>query len=176
MEKIFVIGEAGEGFRLRFDAPFLEDRRGIQPADHDGAHLALVHRYLEHGLARPADSHESAEADLLELVRKLHHLRPALRGNLPETRADPPVACFGGPVVVRHGDYKKHLSKWKNKPSRTNWRHLQPFIVNVFEYEARNFIQNRVMQDLGNNLYLWNGKYDDKIGAVAEYDPADLIA
>ena len=80
------------------------------------------------------------------------------------------------PVVVRHGDYKKHLNDWKYHPSRTAWRQLQPFIVNVFEYEAGPFIQNGIMEDLGNSLYLWNGKYDEKIGAIAEYDPADLIA
>jgi CRISPR-associated endonuclease/helicase Cas3 len=80
------------------------------------------------------------------------------------------------PVVVRHGDYEKHLKNWGFHPSRKTWRQLQPFIVNVFEYEAGHFIHDRIMEDLGNSLYLWNGKYDEKIGAVAEYDPADLFA
>ncbi len=80
------------------------------------------------------------------------------------------------PVVVRHGDYEKHLKNWKFHPSRKTWRQLQPFIVNVFEYEAGSFIHDGIMKDLGNSLYLWNGKYDEKIGAVAEYDPADLFA
>jgi len=80
------------------------------------------------------------------------------------------------PVVVRYGDYEKHLNDWKNYTSRSTWRQLQPFIINVFEYEARKYIQDRIMEDLGKNLYLWNGKYDAKIGAAAEYDPTDLIA
>jgi CRISPR-associated endonuclease/helicase Cas3 len=80
------------------------------------------------------------------------------------------------PVVVRHGDYEKHLKNWKFHPSRKTWRRLQPFIVNVFEYEAGPFIQDGIMEDLGESLYLWNGKYDEKIGVVAEYDPADLFA
>ena len=80
------------------------------------------------------------------------------------------------PVVVRHGDYEKQLKNWKIHPSRKTWRQLQPFIVNVFEYEAGPFIHDGIMEDLGNGLYLWNGKYDEKIGAVAEYDPADLFA
>lgn len=79
-------------------------------------------------------------------------------------------------VVVRHGDYEKHLKNWKFHPSRKTWRQIQPFIVNVFEYEAGPFILDEIMKDLGNNLYLWNGKYDEKIGVVAEYDPADLFA
>jgi len=80
------------------------------------------------------------------------------------------------PVVVRYGDYEKHLKDWKSHPSRRTWRRLQPFVINVFEYEAKRLIQDGIMEDLGNGLYLWNGKYDEKIGAVAEYDPADLIA
>jgi CRISPR-associated endonuclease/helicase Cas3 len=80
------------------------------------------------------------------------------------------------PVVVRHGDYKIHLKDWKFNPSRKTWRQLQPFIVNVFEYEAGPFIRDGIMEELGNGLYLWNGKYDEKIGVVAEYDPADLLA
>lgn len=80
------------------------------------------------------------------------------------------------PVVVRHGDYEKQLKNWKIHPSRKTWRQLQPFIVNLFEYEAGPFIHDGIMEDLGNGLYLWNGKYDEKTGAVAEYDPADLFA
>jgi len=80
------------------------------------------------------------------------------------------------PVVVRYGEYDKYLTNWKNHSSRTTWRQLQLFIVNIFEYEARSFIHDGIMEDLGNRLYLWNGKYDEKTGAVAEYDPADLFA
>jgi CRISPR-associated endonuclease/helicase Cas3 len=79
------------------------------------------------------------------------------------------------PAVVRHGDYENKLKNWKIHPSRRTWRQLQPFIVNVFEYEAGPFIHDGIMEDLGNGLYLWNGKYDENIGAVAEYDPADLF-
>lgn len=79
------------------------------------------------------------------------------------------------PVAVRYDDYEKHLDDWKNYTSRSAWRQLQPFIINVFEYEARQYIQDGIMEGLGNNLYLWNGKYDEKIGAGAEYDPTDLI-
>jgi CRISPR-associated endonuclease/helicase Cas3 len=80
------------------------------------------------------------------------------------------------PVVVRYGDYERPLSNWRIHPSRTAWRRLHPFIINVFEHEAAEYIQDGIMEDIGNNLYRWNGKYDDKIGAIAKYDPADLFA
>ena len=79
------------------------------------------------------------------------------------------------PVVVRYSEYEKCLRSWEFSPSRTNWRRLQPFLVNVFTYEAESHLDAGIMRDLGNNLYIWNGKYDETLGAVAEYDPADLI-
>lgn len=78
-------------------------------------------------------------------------------------------------VVVRYGSYEKYLKDWELSPSRKNWRKLQPFIVGIFEHEAKTYIQDGTIKDLGNNLYIWDGKYSETIGAIAEYDPSDLI-
>ena len=59
------------------------------------------------------------------------------------------------PVVVRHGPYERHLKAWQSHPSRTTWGRLQPFVVNVFEYEARGYLQAGIIEDLGNGLHLW---------------------
>ncbi|SPJ15503.1 CRISPR-associated helicase, Cas3 family [Syntrophobacter sp. SbD2] len=78
-------------------------------------------------------------------------------------------------VVVRYGSYNKHLKNWEISSSRATWRRLQPFIISVFDYEAESYLRDGIIEDLGKNLYIWNGKYDNTIGAAAEYDPADLI-
>lgn len=80
------------------------------------------------------------------------------------------------PVIVKYGDYNKAMIRWENYPGRDSWRGLQPFIVNISEWESRDFIRNGLMTIVTEGLYMWEGVYDEKTGiSGAHIDPADLI-
>ena len=80
------------------------------------------------------------------------------------------------PVVARYADYMQFLDDWRYHPSRETWRSLQPYIVNVFEWEARGYLQEGMMASISDGLYIWEGRYDDVKGIEKiQYDPSDLI-
>jgi CRISPR-associated endonuclease/helicase Cas3 len=78
-------------------------------------------------------------------------------------------------VVVRYSDSAARLADWERWPSREAWRALQPFIVNLYRFEAARFESEGWLQQLADGLYVWLGKYDAVRGIeAASLDPADL--
>jgi CRISPR-associated endonuclease/helicase Cas3 len=79
-------------------------------------------------------------------------------------------------VVVTYGDSASRLADWEKWPSREAWRALQPFIVNLYKFEASRFESEGWLKQLADGLYVWLGRYDDVRGIeAASLDPADLI-
>jgi len=79
------------------------------------------------------------------------------------------------PVVVPYGNGMKRLDEWRESPSRQAWQRLQPYLVGVYQYEATHLEQEGWLDPITDGVYLWRGKYDEKRGIRALYDPADLI-
>jgi CRISPR-associated endonuclease/helicase Cas3 len=78
-------------------------------------------------------------------------------------------------VVVLYGDSAARLAAWERWPSRESWRALQPFIVNLYRFEAARFESEGWLQRLADGLYCWRGRYDVVRGIeAASLDPADL--
>ncbi|MCX6021235.1 MAG: CRISPR-associated helicase/endonuclease Cas3, partial [Chloroflexi bacterium] len=69
-------------------------------------------------------------------------------------------------VAVNYGDGLARLRDWKTHPSRATWRRLQPYIVNMYRTEARQFMGIE-LQPVTENLYVWEGTYNDRLGLVA---------
>lgn len=79
-------------------------------------------------------------------------------------------------VVAYRGLDESIVSEWKRSPTREAWRRLQPYVVNLYRYEADRFEASGWLEELGPGLYRWWGKYDQLRGLSAEaLDPADLI-
>ncbi len=79
-------------------------------------------------------------------------------------------------VVVRYGKYNRPLNEWLKYPDRVTWRKLQPYLVNIYEWESRNLFRNGLLTELTKGLYIWEGVYDKLTGISAvESDPADYI-
>ena len=73
--------------------------------------------------------------------------------------------------------YPRRSRPWKAHPSRRTWRGIQPYVVNLFQYEAKHLADDGWLDPLADGLYFWRGKYDKLRGlAEAGYDPADLIS
>ena len=80
------------------------------------------------------------------------------------------------PVVVPYGAWEAALARWKHAPNRDGWRGLQPFVVNVFDFEKRKY--ERQMEELSEGLFLWNGVYDsERHKGIVPFvnDPSDLF-
>lgn len=80
------------------------------------------------------------------------------------------------PVIVKYGGYEKPYNEWREKPGRDSWRKLQPYIVNVYEFEARKFLHDGLIKELTKEIYLWEGLYDE-IKGIGDFtlDPCDFI-
>ena len=80
-------------------------------------------------------------------------------------------------AIVDYGKAADRVEQWKAHPSRSAWRRLQPYVVNLFQYEAKRLADDGWLDPLADGLYFWRGKYDRLRGLVeAVYDPADLIS
>lgn len=80
------------------------------------------------------------------------------------------------PAVVSHAGSETALKRWQAWPSRAAWRSIQPYLVNFFQFEAKHFVDDGYMVQVGEGLYRWLGRYDRTRGVVwAALDPADLI-
>jgi CRISPR-associated endonuclease/helicase Cas3 len=113
-----------------------------------------------------------ANADLEK--RGIQALRVAL--DYPETAdrfhfIEPTVSA-----VVPYGDSEAKLRQWQAFPSRDAWRALQPFVVNLFSWQAENFAKEGFLDPLDKDFYRWLGRYDQVRGIVpGALDPSDLI-
>ncbi|MCD5408263.1 CRISPR-associated helicase Cas3' [Candidatus Bipolaricaulota bacterium] len=80
------------------------------------------------------------------------------------------------PVVVSYGDALRRLEAWQRSPGWATWQRLQPYVVNLYEREARCFEREGWLEMVTEGLYRWRGRYDPRTGIVgALYDPSDLI-
>lgn len=104
-------------------------------------------------------------------------------------------------VIVPYRDYSRHLEQWERFPSRKSWRALQPYIVNIYAYEAKKLLDLAMIRDLversessmsqvdsnpenfsksknvEGKIYFFQreDKYDLVTGLPIDRDPADLI-
>jgi CRISPR-associated endonuclease/helicase Cas3 len=81
------------------------------------------------------------------------------------------------PVLVSYEGLNEALvERWRWAPSREAWRGLQPFVVNLYNYESKKYAASGWIEELGPGLCRWLGRYDRLRGISAEaLDPADLI-
>jgi CRISPR-associated endonuclease/helicase Cas3 len=77
-------------------------------------------------------------------------------------------------VVVPYEHALECLEAWQAFPARHTWQRLQPYLVSLYRNEVRG--RRDWLEQMGENLYLWRGTYDDKLGLREGYDdPSDLV-
>lgn len=80
------------------------------------------------------------------------------------------------PVVVPYEDSMLYLRSWEEEPSRKNLRRLQPYIIQLYQWEVQKKEQEGWLRWVSGNLYQWLGGYDVLVGMTEEfYDPYDLM-
>jgi CRISPR-associated endonuclease/helicase Cas3 len=83
------------------------------------------------------------------------------------------------PVIVPYGEALNLLSEWgRFGPSRTLWRRLQSYVVNLYSREANRLLQEGWVREVGWGLYAWGGGYDERKGLYhlsPVHDPCDLV-
>jgi len=78
------------------------------------------------------------------------------------------------PVIVPYGDAHHRLQAHLNHPSRLTWQRLQPYVVNIYRYEASKY--HSCLEEVGQNIYKWLCEYDALRGLSEQLaDPADLV-
>jgi CRISPR-associated endonuclease/helicase Cas3 len=79
-------------------------------------------------------------------------------------------------AVVPYGESEVRLREWQTDPSRYSRRRLQPYLINLFLWEAAGFGRDGFLQVIDKSLYRWLGDYDSIRGIVPDaVDPSDLI-
>lgn len=80
------------------------------------------------------------------------------------------------PVVVPYQEGFAYLDSWLHQPSQKGWRQLQPYLVNLYEWEIKKFLQDSWIEEVSSGLYRWLGCYDPRRGVVGPlHDPSDLV-
>ncbi|MEJ5330879.1 MAG: CRISPR-associated helicase Cas3' [Desulfobaccales bacterium] len=80
------------------------------------------------------------------------------------------------PVAVPYGEGLSRLHEWQTAPSRSAWHGLQPYLVNLYEREIRQFLQDGWLEEVTPGLYRWLGAYDPRKGPAGPlHDPCDLV-
>lgn len=80
------------------------------------------------------------------------------------------------PVVVNYGEAEKRLKEWQAHPSREAWRRLQPYLVNLYDWEVQKLREDGWVVEIMPGIFQWKGCYDERLGLVgAYYDPSDLV-
>lgn len=80
------------------------------------------------------------------------------------------------PVVVDHEDGFARLEAWRKNPFQPSWLRLQPYVVNLFAWDARRLAGDGLLIEESPGLFRWEGRYDERLGLVESvYDPSDLI-
>jgi CRISPR-associated endonuclease/helicase Cas3 len=79
------------------------------------------------------------------------------------------------PVVVPYGESGRLIREWQARPSREAWRRLQPYLVNLYDWEVQK-LKDFWLEEIMPGIYRWKGRYDKQLGLVeVVYDPSDLV-
>ncbi len=85
------------------------------------------------------------------------------------------------PVVVRYGDPGPgnvlDAVRCNGHASRDDWRNLQAYTVSIFQGQFQRYLNDGVIDQVIEGLYVWAATYDERTGISEQFtDPADLIA
>jgi CRISPR-associated endonuclease/helicase Cas3 len=79
-------------------------------------------------------------------------------------------------ALVPYADSERRLRRWQAQPSREAWRRMQPYIVNLYRWQVKEFEKDGLLEGVDKGLYRWLGRYDEIRGIVPDaLDPSDLI-
>ncbi|WP_163150446.1 CRISPR-associated helicase Cas3' [Anoxybacillus sp. MB8] len=79
-------------------------------------------------------------------------------------------------VIVPYAEALEHLRMWESSPSRHLFRRLQPYIIQLYRFEAVKKEKDGWLREVADNVYEWLGDYDEKVGIKEEvHDPFSLI-
>ncbi|MES0855069.1 CRISPR-associated helicase Cas3' [Geobacillus sp. G4] len=79
-------------------------------------------------------------------------------------------------VIVPYEEASEYLRMWESSPSRYSFRRLQPYMVQLYRFEAEKKEKDGWLREVADNVYEWLGDYDERIGIKEEvYDPFSLI-
>lgn len=79
-------------------------------------------------------------------------------------------------VIVPYEEASEYLRMWESSPSRYSFRRLQPYMVQLYRFEAEKKEKDGWLREVADNVYEWLGDYDERIGIKEEvYDPLSLI-
>lgn len=80
------------------------------------------------------------------------------------------------PVVVQYGDdWEKHLNGYLQRPNRRTWQALQPYVVNLFDFDIKK--AGTSITEVEKGLHLSHGPYHKLRGidlGDGIWDPSDL--
>lgn len=85
-------------------------------------------------------------------------------------------------VIIENNDIVDQLPvnlnviKDKEFISREEWRKLQPYIISIRKYKVNDLLKDGMLYELLEDVYVWNGKYDQKEGIMLDgYNFNDYI-
>ncbi|MFV0337482.1 MAG: CRISPR-associated helicase Cas3', partial [Chthoniobacterales bacterium] len=98
--------------------------------------------------------------DYPQVAEKYHFIEPTVQ--VVVSNYDPPAI---DPLIEAH----------RYTPTRSTWRALQPYTVNLMKWEAERLLVGNA-EEIRGDLWKWNGNYDkiNHRGIAAEYEPTDL--
>jgi CRISPR-associated endonuclease/helicase Cas3 len=81
------------------------------------------------------------------------------------------------PVVVDYNNKGARLGRaWSENPSLEAWRRVQPYLIQMYRYEAKSAEADGWLEPLSENVRLWRGTYDNLIGVQRGVrDTTDLV-
>jgi CRISPR-associated endonuclease/helicase Cas3 len=79
-------------------------------------------------------------------------------------------------VIVPYAEALKCLRMWESSPSRYSFRRLQPYMIQLYRFEAEKKEKDGWLREVADNVYEWLGDYDERLGIIEEvHDPFSLI-
>lgn len=79
-------------------------------------------------------------------------------------------------VIVPYAESLEYLRMWESSPSRYSFRRLQPYMIQLYRFEAEKKEKDGWLREVADNVYEWLGDYDERIGIKEEvHDPFSLI-